>query len=219
MSGSVQPQCVCRSAHFFTQTRASKKGSSEVCASPRARMLCIGTLTNGGRITQRSATSSSYIPRDSETRNVKHSRCVPYPTHISNFPTSKKLTSSLLQLCRLPIACAMERLLVRGEDFSCKEAGVNVLVLSESLDVGGEAAKSFALQESRHAANQLADYLNDVPVGRTVRDTVAFVFVWHPLFSLHFPSELDLLFEISPRCALICTPFSWSQYSSLVAPH
>ncbi|CAM9148503.1 unnamed protein product, partial [Sphacelaria rigidula] len=58
------------------------------------------------------------------------------------------------------------RLLVRGEDWSCKEAGMNVLVLSEDLDSAGEISKGFALQESPHAANRLADYLNDVPTGR-----------------------------------------------------
>lgn len=60
------------------------------------------------------------------------------------------------------------RLLVRGEDRSCKEPGVNVLVLTETLDAGGEDAKGFATHESLHAANRLADYLNDVPQGRTV---------------------------------------------------
>lgn len=64
--------------------------------------------------------------------------------------------------------CLMYRLLVRGEDWSCKEAGVNVLVLSDGLDAAGEIAKEFALQESQHAANRLADYLNHIPMGRTV---------------------------------------------------
>lgn len=48
---------------------------------------------------------------------------------------------------------------------------MNVLVLSEDLDSAGEISKGFALQESPHAANRLADYLNDVPTGRTVRLT------------------------------------------------
>ena len=60
------------------------------------------------------------------------------------------------------------RLLVRGEDRSCKEPGVNVLVLTETLDAGGDDAKGFATHESLHAANRLADYLNAVPQGRTV---------------------------------------------------
>lgn len=60
------------------------------------------------------------------------------------------------------------RLLVRGEDRSCKEPGVNVLVLTETLDAGGDDARGFATHESLHAANRLADYLNAVPQGRTV---------------------------------------------------
>eukprot|EP00752_Nemacystus_decipiens_P002251 g2132.t2 len=60
------------------------------------------------------------------------------------------------------------RLLVRGEDKSCKEPGINVLVLTETLDAGGDDAKGFATHESLHAANRLADYLNAVPPGRTV---------------------------------------------------
>lgn len=60
------------------------------------------------------------------------------------------------------------RLLVRGQDWSCKEAGVNVLVLTEALDADGEVAKGFATHDSFHAANRLADYLNAVPEGRTV---------------------------------------------------
>lgn len=64
---------------------------------------------------------------------------------------------------------SFSRLLVRGEDRSCKEAGMNVLVLTEALDAGDEVAKGFATHESLHAANRLADYLNSVPHGRTVR--------------------------------------------------
>lgn len=60
------------------------------------------------------------------------------------------------------------RLLVRGEDWSCKEPGVNVLVLTENLGAGGEIAKGFHTQESRHAGHLLADYLHAVPHGRTV---------------------------------------------------
>lgn len=60
------------------------------------------------------------------------------------------------------------RLLVRGQDWSCKEAGVNVLVLTEALDADGEVAKGFATHDSFDAANRLADYLNAVPKGRTV---------------------------------------------------
>lgn len=64
---------------------------------------------------------------------------------------------------------SFSRLLVRGEDRSCKEPGINVLVLTETLDAGDEIAKGFATHESLHAANRLADYLNSVPYGRTVR--------------------------------------------------
>lgn len=46
---------------------------------------------------------------------------------------------------------------------------MNVLVLTEALDAGREVAKGFATHESLHAANRLADYLNAVPHGRTVR--------------------------------------------------
>ncbi|CAM9143892.1 unnamed protein product [Scytosiphon promiscuus] len=63
---------------------------------------------------------------------------------------------------------SFSRLLVRGEDRSCKEPGINVLVLTENLDTGKEFAKGFATHESLHAANRLADYLNSVPYGRTV---------------------------------------------------
>lgn len=63
---------------------------------------------------------------------------------------------------------SFSRLLVRGEDRSCKEPGVNVLVLTETLDAGGDDARGFATHESLHAANRLADYLNAVPQGRTV---------------------------------------------------
>lgn len=71
----------------------------------------------------------------------------------------------LLSMVRLRSAY---RLLVRGEDWSCREAGMNVLVLSDDLDSSGEIAKGFALQESPHAANRLTDYLNHIPIGRTV---------------------------------------------------
>lgn len=64
---------------------------------------------------------------------------------------------------------SFSRLLVRGEDKSCKEPGMNVLVLTEALDAGKEVAKGFATHESLHAANRFADYLNAVPHGRTVR--------------------------------------------------
>lgn len=64
---------------------------------------------------------------------------------------------------------SFSRLLVRGEDRSCKEPGINVLVLTETLDAGDELAKGFATHESLHAANRLADYLNSLPYGRTVR--------------------------------------------------
>lgn len=59
-------------------------------------------------------------------------------------------------------------MLVRGQDRSCKEPGVNVLVLTDALDAGGEIAKGFATHQSIHAANGLADYLSTVPHGRTV---------------------------------------------------
>lgn len=58
---------------------------------------------------------------------------------------------------------------MRGEDWSCKEPGVNVLVLTEALDAEGQAAKGFDIRESLHATNHLADYINAVPQGRTVR--------------------------------------------------
>lgn len=46
---------------------------------------------------------------------------------------------------------------------------MNVLVLTESLNAGREVAEGFSTQESLHSANRLADYLNAVPQGRTVR--------------------------------------------------
>lgn len=69
------------------------------------------------------------------------------------------------------------RLLVRGEDRSCKEPGMNVLVLTETLDAGGQVATAFATHESVHASNRLADYLNNVPRGRTVRRRPYWIYV------------------------------------------
>lgn len=60
------------------------------------------------------------------------------------------------------------RLLVRGEDWSCREAGVNVLVLTEGLEARGDLAKGFAIHQSGGASDRLADFLGSVPQGRTV---------------------------------------------------
>ena len=58
---------------------------------------------------------------------------------------------------------------MRGHDWSSKEPGVNVLVLTEMLDAGGQMAKGFDIRESLDATNRLADYINAVAQGRTVR--------------------------------------------------
>lgn len=70
-----------------------------------------------------------------------------------------------LRISALLIRC---RMLVRGEDRSCNEPGVRVLVLTETLDAEDRVSKAFATHESSHAASALAEYLDAVPQGRTV---------------------------------------------------
>lgn len=67
------------------------------------------------------------------------------------------------------------RLLVRGEDWSCKEAGINVLVLSEGLEASSEMTKVFPVHEFKTAANRLSDYLNAIPQGHTVGKSYSMV--------------------------------------------
>lgn len=60
---------------------------------------------------------------------------------------------------------------------------MNVLVLTETLDAGGQVATAFATHESVHASNRLADYLNNVPQGRTVRKRSCWIYAsssWLP---------------------------------------
>lgn len=102
--------------------------------------------------------------------NLMHPRVLPKPSLV-NLPSL--VPADVHWACYILTSNSC-RLLVRGEDWSCKEAGMNVLVLSEDLDSAGEISKGFALQESQHAANRLADYLNHVPTGRTVRPIVLY---------------------------------------------